>query len=159
QRLGIAGVRILPMTDAAVETWVQLAQDGEWVHFQEYFVHRRTEVAIRAVSGHGIVEAAPPPGLLQASEPADLGVVRASNPFVSIGPILQVAGVREAIIAGRQRRGLIVAGISPLIGGTTVKGPAARMLVELGYDPTAAGAASVYGDLLGVWLIDPVDAA
>jgi LPPG:FO 2-phospho-L-lactate transferase len=159
RRLGIHGTRVLPMTDAAVETWVQLADDGQWVHFQEYFVHRRADVAIRAVTVRGIDEAVPAPGVIEAIEQADAVVLCPSNPFVSIGPILQVSGVGAAIAAARERRRTVVAGVSPLIGGTTVKGPAARMLQELGFDATAAGAASVYGDLLDVWLIDPVDAA
>jgi LPPG:FO 2-phospho-L-lactate transferase len=157
RRLGIDGVQILPMTDAPVETWVRLADDGQWVHFQEYFVHRRTEVAIRAVEVRGIAGATPAPGLLEALDSADLVVICPSNPFVSIGPILQVPRVRAAIEAA-QRRGARVAGVSPLIGGATVKGPAARMLAELDYAPTAAGAARVYGGLLDAWLIDPVDA-
>lgn len=155
-RLGIRGVVVLPMTDAAVETWVQLAESGEWVHFQEYFVHRRTDVAIRGVEVRGIRRARPAPGLLEALENAQLIVFCPSNPFVSIGPILQVRGVRETIVRARQR-GTIVAGVSPIIGGATVKGPAARMLVELGHPPTAAGVAAIYRDLLELFLIDSQD--
>jgi LPPG:FO 2-phospho-L-lactate transferase len=158
QRLGIADVTILPMTDAPVETWVQLAEDGRWVHFQEYFVHRRTDVPIRAVEVRGIAEAAPAPGVLDALAAADLVVVCPSNPFVSVNPILQVPGVRDAVSAAR-RRGVLVAAVSPLIGGATIKGPAARMLTELGYTPSAAGVVSVYGGLLDVFVIDSVDAA
>jgi LPPG:FO 2-phospho-L-lactate transferase len=157
QRLGIAGARILPMTDAPVETWVQIAETGEWVHFQEYFVHRRTDVAIKAVHVRGIDDAVPAPGVLEAIHNADLIVVCPSNPFVSIGPILQVPGIRNAIAAAKGR-GASVAGVSPLIGGATVKGPAARMLVELGYSPSAAGVVAVYDRLLDIFLIDPVDA-
>jgi LPPG:FO 2-phospho-L-lactate transferase len=157
QRLGITGVRVLPMTDNPVETWVQLRDDAAWVHFQEYFVHRRTDVAIRAVQVRGIDNAMPAPGVRQAIESADLIVFCPSNPFVSVGPILQVPGVREAIGAARTR-GTLVAGISPLIGGATVKGPAARMLVELGHEPSAAGVASIYRGILDVWLIDRIDA-
>jgi LPPG:FO 2-phospho-L-lactate transferase len=156
RRLGIADVRILPMTDAPVETWVQLAESGEWVHFQEYFVHRRTAVAIRAVQVRGIETAQPAPGVLEALRAADLIVVCPSNPFVSIGPILAVPGLRDAIAAAKER-GAIVAGVSPLIGGATVKGPAARMLVELGFAPSAVGVLAVYAGLLDLFLIDPVD--
>jgi LPPG:FO 2-phospho-L-lactate transferase len=155
-RLGIGDVEILPMTDAPVETWVELARERQWVHFQEYFVHRRTEVAIRAVEVRGLAESRPAPGVLQAIEAADLIVVCPSNPFVSIGPILGVPGVRQAIEAA-SARGVCVAAVSPLIGGATVKGPAARMLMELGYAPTAAGALAVYDGLVDVYLIDPVD--
>jgi LPPG:FO 2-phospho-L-lactate transferase len=154
RRLGIdPSVRILPMTDAPVETWVQLAQTREWVHFQEYFVHRRTDVAISGVEVRGIDQARPAPGLLEAIDGADLIVFCPSNPFVSIGPILQVDGVRERVAARR------AAAVSPLIGGATIKGPAARMLSEFGFEPSAAGVADVYRGLLDVFLIDPVDRA
>jgi LPPG:FO 2-phospho-L-lactate transferase len=155
--LGLTGVAVLPMTDHPVETWVQLAESGTWVHFQEYFVKERASVPIRAVRVRGIEEARPAPGLLEAIRGAELIVFCPSNPFVSLGPILQVAGVREAI-ADARRRGTPVAGVSPLIGGATVKGPAARMLTELGHEPTATGVAALFADLLDVFLIDPVDA-
>lgn len=155
-RMGIAGVHIRPMTDAPVETWVELRDERRWVHFQEYFVHRRTDVAIRAVDVRGLAEARPAPGVLASLETADVIMLCPSNPFVSIGPILSVPGVRAAIEAAR-RRGVCVAAVSPLIGGATVKGPAARMLSELGYVPSAAGALEVYGGLVDVYLIDPVD--
>jgi LPPG:FO 2-phospho-L-lactate transferase len=155
--LGIEHVTILPMTDDAVETWVQLQENQEWVHFQEYFVHRRTDVAIRAVRFKGIDTASPAPGLLPALQQADLICICPSNPFVSIAPILAVPGVREAVIAAKNR-GAVVAGVSPLIGGATVKGPAARMLVELGFEASAAAVAQQYAGLLDLFLIDPVDA-
>jgi LPPG:FO 2-phospho-L-lactate transferase len=155
--LGIAGVRILPMTDEPVETWVQLRDGGEWVHFQEYFVHRRTDVAISGIDVRGLRLAKPSPGVLEALESADLIVLCPSNPFVSLGPILDTPGIREAIEAARGR-GVAVAGVSPLIGGATIKGPAARMLAELGYAPTAAGVLAVYAGLVDLYLIDRVDA-
>ena len=155
--LGIDGVRILPMTDQPVETWVQLRDSREWVHFQEYFVHRRTDVAICAVDVRGLGSAKPAPGVLEAIAAADLIVLCPSNPFVSIMPILLVPGVRDGLEAAR-KRGTRVAGVSPLIGGATIKGPAARMLVELGYPPTAAGVLAVYQGLVDVYVVDPVDA-
>jgi LPPG:FO 2-phospho-L-lactate transferase len=154
--LGIRGVRILPMTDASVETWVELRDERRWVHFQEYFVHRRTDVAIRGVEVRGLAEADAAPGVLAAIEAAEAVFICPSNPFVSVGPILEVRGVRAAIEAARQR-GVRVAAVSPLIGGATVKGPAARMLEELGYAPTAAGVLEVYDGLVDVYLVDPVD--
>jgi len=155
-RLGIEDVHIRPMTDAPVETWVELRDEQRWVHFQEYFVHRRTDVAIRAVDVRGLSDATAAPGVLEALEAADAIIVCPSNPFVSIGPILSTPGVREAVERAR-RRGVCVAAVSPLIGGATIKGPAARMLSELGYPPTAAGVLEVYGGLVDVYLIDPVD--
>lgn len=158
QRLGVEGAHILPMTDAAVETWVELRDERRWVHFQEYFVRRHTDVAISAVDVRGIDTAEAAPGVLQAIDEADAIFVCPSNPFVSIGPILQVRGVREAIQRARQRD-ICVAAVSPLIGGATVKGPAARMLAEFGFAPTAAGVLDVYQGLVDVYLIDPVDRA
>jgi LPPG:FO 2-phospho-L-lactate transferase len=157
-RLGIDGVQIRPMTDASVETWVELRDERRWVHFQEYFVHRRTEVAIRAVDVRGLADAPAAPGVLETLEAADTIVLCPSNPFVSIGPILSTRGVRAAIQSARGR-GVAVAAVSPLIGGATIKGPAARMLSELGYAPTAAGVLEVYDGLVDVYLVDPVDAA
>ena len=156
-RLGIDGVQIRPMTDAPVETWVELRDERRWVHFQEYFVHRRTDVAIRAVDVRGLAESQAAPGVLETLEAADLIVLCPSNPFVSIGPILSTRGVRDVIQSAR-RRGVPVAAVSPLIGGATIKGPAARMLAELGYSPTAAGVLVVYRGLVDAYLIDPVDA-
>jgi LPPG:FO 2-phospho-L-lactate transferase len=158
ERMGISGVAIIPMTDDPVETWVQLAEDGRWVHFQEYFVRRRTDVAVKGFRFERIDRAVPAPGVVEALREADLIAICPSNPFVSLGPILALSGIREAIAEGRTR-GACVAGVSPLIGGATVKGPAARMLVELGQEPSAAGVAAVYGDLLDLYLIDPKDRA
>jgi LPPG:FO 2-phospho-L-lactate transferase len=155
-RLGIRGIEILPMTDAAVETWVELRDERRWVHFQEYFVHRRTDVAIRAIDVRGLKGAEPAPGVIAAIESADAIVICPSNPFVSIGPILQVPGVHQAIRAARQR-GTCVAAVSPLIGGATIKGPAARMLSEFGYVPTAAGVLQVYNGIVDVFLMDAID--
>jgi LPPG:FO 2-phospho-L-lactate transferase len=156
--LGIEGVRVVPMTDACVETWVELRDERRWVHFQEYFVRRRTDVVISAVEVRGIESAVAAPGVLEAIGAADVVVICPSNPFVSIGPILQLRGIRDALGAARQR-GARVAAVSPLIGGATIKGPAARMLAELGYAPTAAGVLEVYAGLVDLYVIDPVDRA
>ena len=156
--LGVGSVTVLPMTDEPVETWVQLAESKQWVHFQEYFVRRRTDVAIQAVRFDGIDQAEPTPAVLEAIREADVIAICPSNPFVSIAPILALHGLREAVQLAR-RRGASVAGVSPLIGGATIKGPAARMLVELGHEPSALGVARQYADLLDFFLIDPIDAA
>ncbi len=158
-RLGLdSAVRILPMTDAPVETWVQLRDSGEWVHFQEYFVHRRTDVAIAAVDVRGLASAAPAPGVLEAIASADLIALCPSNPFVSIGPILSLREVRAALLSARGR-GVRVTAVSPLIGGATIKGPAARMLTEFGLPATAAGVLQVYDGLVDLYLMDPMDAS
>jgi LPPG:FO 2-phospho-L-lactate transferase len=156
-QLGIQNVQILPMTDAPVETWVELRDEQRWVHFQEYFVHRRTDVVISAVEVRGLAESRAAPGVIEAIDSADAIFLCPSNPFVSIGPILQVPELRAAIEAARGK-GTCVAAVSPLIGGATIKGPAARMLEEFGFAPTAAGVLQVYDGLVDVYLIDPVDA-
>jgi LPPG:FO 2-phospho-L-lactate transferase len=121
-------------------------------------VHRRTDAAIRAVRFEGIEDARPAPGLLGALRQADLIVICPSNPFVSVAPILAVPGVREEIAAAR-KKGTPVAAVSPIIGGATVKGPAARMLIELGFEASALGVARQYECLVDIFLIDRVDAA
>jgi len=153
RRLGIQAT-VLPMSDQPVETCIQLAESGEWVHFQEYFVHRRTDVAIRDVRFEGIEQALPAPGVLDAIASAQLVAICPSNPFVSIAPILAVPGVREAIDASPAR----VVGVSPIIGGATVKGPAARMLAELGLEVSVLGVARQYAGLVDMFVIDAVDA-
>lgn len=155
--LGIDDVTVLPMTDGIVETSIQLAEDERWVHFQEYFVKLRAAVSIRAVRFEGIERSRPAPGVLEAIAEAHLVVFCPSNPLVSLGPILAVPGVREGV-RGARSRGAVVAAVSPLIGGATVKGPAARMLSDIGAEPTAAGVASLHADLLDVYVLDPVDA-
>lgn len=157
RRLGVSGVAVRPMSDEPVETWVRLAEDGRWIAFQEFFVQRRAEPTISGVRFEGVDRALPGPGVLASIEEADLVVICPSNPVVSIGPILAVAGVRAAIARARSR-GAVVASISPIIGGRTVKGPAAKMLADLGIEPTAAGVAGLYADLLDLHVIDRIDA-
>jgi LPPG:FO 2-phospho-L-lactate transferase len=148
--LGI-GSRILPATDERCRTIV-LTDDGP-LEFQEYFVRHRQEPDVRGVRLDGIEDARPTPAVLAAIGDADLLVIGPSNPIVSIGPILALEGVREAILAVPRRVGL-----SPIIGGRALKGPAARMLASLGHEPSAVGVARIYADLLTHWVIDATDA-
>jgi LPPG:FO 2-phospho-L-lactate transferase len=148
--LGI-GSRILPATDERCRTIV-LTDDGP-LEFQEYFVRHRQEPEVRGVRLDGIEDARPTPAVLAAIGDADLLVIGPSNPIVSIGPILALEGVREAILAVPRRVGL-----SPIIGGRALKGPAARMLASLGHEPSAVGVARIYADLLTHWVIDATDA-
>ena len=148
--LGI-GSRILPATDERCRTIV-LTDDGP-LEFQEYFVRHRQDPDVRGVRLDGIEDARPTPAVLAAIGDADLLVIGPSNPIVSIGPILALAGVREAILAVPRRVGL-----SPIIGGRALKGPAARMLASLGHEPSAVGVARIYADLLTHWVIDATDA-
>jgi LPPG:FO 2-phospho-L-lactate transferase len=142
---------LLPVSDDRIRTLVDT--DAGTLAFQEYFVKRRTEDEVRAVRFDGIEKARPAPGVIDAILDAELVAVAPSNPVVSIGPILAVAGVRDAL---RQTAAKVV-GVSPIVGGKTIKGPADRMMASLGMTPTAAGVAEAYGDFLDVLVIDEED--
>lgn len=147
------GLHILPVTDDPLETRVTIAGEGE-VGFQEYFVGRAHDVAVSSVRFAGAADAEPAPGVIDAIGRADLVVICPSNPIVSIGPVLAVPGVEEAV---GERRDRVVA-VSPIIGGQALKGPAARMLEELGHERSAAGVARLYAPLAATLVIDEVDA-
>jgi LPPG:FO 2-phospho-L-lactate transferase len=148
--------RILPMADEPVRTEV-LTADG-WLEFQEYFVHRHQEPAVYEVRFRGIEAARPTPEVLAAFEAADVVVIAPSNPIVSIGPILAVAGMRDALRATRDR-GVPVVAVSGIIGGKAIKGPADRMLASLGRESSAVGVAREYASLADAFVLDDVDAA
>jgi LPPG:FO 2-phospho-L-lactate transferase len=148
--LGV-GVRLLPATDDRLRTHLRTPV-GE-LDFQTWFVGRRHRDEVVAVRYEGAETARPAPGVIESIEAADLVVIAPSNPFVSIGPILAVAAIREAL-AGKR-----VAGISPLVGGAALRGPLAGMMASLGYEASARGVRAVYGDLVDVFVVDPADAA
>ncbi len=145
--------RILPMSDQPVPTMIETPSGR--LHFQEYLVQKRAEPEVRAITFDGIEEAQPAPGVLDAIEKARGIVLCPSNPLISIGPILAVHGVREAL---RRRRDAVVA-ICPIVGGKSLKGPSDRMLVQLGFDASCYGVARLYQDICGIFAIDSGDAA
>lgn len=146
-------LNILPMSDDPVGTIV-VTDDGE-LAFQEYFVRHQTQDIVRSVRFDGVERATPAPGVLDAIRSAGIVAIAPSNPIVSVGPILAVPGVRDAL---RQTAATVVA-VSPIIGGRTIKGPADRMMASLGIRPTAAGVAETYRDFLDVLVVDETDAA
>ncbi len=148
--LGV-GMRLLPMSDDPVATMVH-TRDAV-LDFQDYFVARRQEDEVLAVSFAGIDEALPTAEVLEAIAAASVIAFCPSNPIVSIGPILELPGVREAILASSGYR----IGISPIVGGKALKGPADRMLTSLGHEPTSLGVARIYQGLLDAFVIDEVD--
>ena len=148
------GVRLVPMSDDRVETRVTVEGEGE-LGFQEYFVGRRHSVPIIAVRFAGIETARPAPGVLEAVAAAERVVISPSNPVVSIGPVLAVPGIEQAVAA---RRDDVVA-VSPIVAGSALKGPADRMLRELGHEATVVGVARLYAPLAGTLVIDESDAA
>jgi LPPG:FO 2-phospho-L-lactate transferase len=147
------GVRLLPMSDDPVRTIVDVQGEGE-ISFQEYFVGRRHDVPVAAVRFAGAGEARPGPAVLDAIRSAERIVVCPSNPIVSIGPVLAVPGLREAI---ESRRSDVVA-VSPIIAGAALKGPADRMLTELGHEASVVGVARLYASLAATLVIDEADA-
>ena len=158
------GVRLLPMTDDRVETHVAVADPDSpsgrrVVHFQEYWVRLRAEVPAEAVLFVGLDEATPGPGVIDAITDADLVVVPPSNPVVSIGTILGVPRVREAL---RSTRAPVV-GLSPIVGGTHVRGMAEQLLTSIGVEVSAAAVGLHHGSrsddgILDGWLVDERDA-
>lgn len=144
---------VLPVTNDSLRTQVTTLIEGE-ITFQEYFVRLHHEVEVSAVRFEGAESCRPAPGVLEALLVAERIVVAPSNPVVSIDPVLAVPGVREIL---RERRADIVA-ISPIIGGKALKGPADRLLRELGRESSVVGVARWYQDLVGSLVIDTVDA-
>jgi LPPG:FO 2-phospho-L-lactate transferase len=149
--LGVAS-RIVPATDDRVRTWIQT--DAGEMDFQEYFVRRGQQDAVRAVRFDGIEAARPSPAAIAALEAAELVVIGPSNPIVSIGPILAVPGMREALLASPGRR----LGVSGIVGGKALRGPADQMLASLGHEVSAVGVARLYEGLVERFVIDEVDA-
>jgi LPPG:FO 2-phospho-L-lactate transferase len=157
------GVRLLPMTDDRVETHIAVADTDSpsgrrVVHFQEYWVKLRASVPAEAVVVVGLDDATPGPGVIDAITDADLVVLPPSNPVVSVGTILGVPRVREALVATPAP----VVGLSPIIGGTHVRGMAEQMLTSIGVEVSAAGVGLHYGarsdgGVLDGWLVDSID--
>lgn len=151
-RLGIRQ-RIIPMSDDPVRTRL-LTGDG-WLDFQEYFVHRRCEPVVSQLEFHGAATARPHPAFMAALADPRLQavVICPSNPFISVEPILAIPGVREAMA----NCAAPVIAVSPIIAGRAVKGPTAKMMTELGLDPSAGTVAQRYSDLLDGYVIDHAD--
>jgi LPPG:FO 2-phospho-L-lactate transferase len=150
-RLGVTA-RILPMSDQPVRTFVQTT--AARLAFQEYFVRDRAAGDVVTVEYTGAAEARPAPGVLTALAEADLVVVCPSNPVTSVGPILAVPGVVAALT--RTRR---VVGVSPIVGGAPVSGPAGRLMGARGLEVSPAGVAAAYAPWRGALLIDSRDTA
>ena len=150
--LGITA-RVLPMSDDPVRTRV-LTDEG-WLEFQDYFVRRQCHPVAREFMFAGAERARPQPDALAALERSDLRavIVCPSNPFVSVEPILAVPGIRSAL----QRSRAPVLAVTPIIGGKAIKGPAAKMMTELGLDVSAAAIAHRYADFIDAFVVDASD--
>lgn len=144
-------VKVIPMTNNRVQTKI-ITNIGE-MHFQEYLVKRKAQDPVLDVKFEGIEKAEPAPGVIESILNADGIIICPSNPIVSIGPILSIKGVKEAL---KKTRAKIVA-ISPIVGGTPIKGPADKLMRGLGIEVSAVGVARVYRDIIDVFIIDNVD--
>lgn len=144
--------RLLPVSDDTIRTRL-LSAAGEELSFQEYFVRHRHAVKVSEVGFAGAALATPAPGVLDAIRTADVVLIAPSNPIVSIDPVLAVPGLRDAV---RSRRDRCVA-VSPIIGGKALKGPADRLLGELGHDPSVVGVGRIYRELASALVIDTAD--
>jgi LPPG:FO 2-phospho-L-lactate transferase len=160
QRRNIA-VRLIPATDDQLRTRVVLAEAtdlgpaGTEVSFQDYFVRLHHNVPVRGVRFAGAEAARPAPGVMEALRNAAMIVVCPSNPVVSIGPVLAVPGLREALVAFRDR----VVAVSPIVAGAALKGPADRLMAELGTEPSVVGVARLYAPWVGTLVVDVADAS
>ncbi|MFK4808205.1 2-phospho-L-lactate transferase [Microbacterium sp. ZW CA_36] len=153
------GARLLPMTDTEVDTIVVL-QDGSRLHFQEWWTRHRATLAPARFENPGVDGAVPAPGVTEAIATADVVLLAPSNPVVSIGPILAVPGIRQAL----RETAAPVVGVSPIIGGKVVRGMADVCLTAIGVETSAAAVAGLYGaradgGLLDAWLIAEEDEA
>ncbi len=147
------GVRaaVVPMSDDPVRTRLRTPR-GE-LEFQDYFVRRRQRDRVLGVRFAGTARARPAPGVLEAIAKASAVVVCPSNPFISIGPILAVKGIREAL----RRTRAPVAAVSPIVGGRALKGPAASMMKSMGMRASAPGVAALYRDFVDIFVLDRAD--
>jgi len=143
--------RILPMSDQEVPTMIDTVE-GE-LHFQEYLVKRRAEPVVRGIRFAGAERARAAGGVLEAIRDADQILVCPSNPLISIGPILEMPGVRDGLLARKKK----VMAVCPIVGGKSLKGPSDKMLAQLGHEATALGVAKLYADFTGTFVVDPAD--
>ncbi|MFQ3630526.1 2-phospho-L-lactate transferase [Roseiflexus sp.] len=145
------GIRMLPMSDDPVAT--EIATPVGWLHFQNYLVQRRARDEVLGVRFVGIEQARPAPGVLEALSTAEVIVIAPSNPVVSIGTILAVPGVRDAMVASPAP----VVAVSPIIAGAPVKGPAAPLMRAAGLEVSARGVAACYRGVIDTLVIDQAD--
>lgn len=148
---GLENLNILPMSDESVETWIETTQGN--MHFQEYYIKHRMEPEVKGINLRGITEANPSPGVLESIKKSELIIICPSNPIISIGPILEVKGVRDELVNSRAK----VIAVSPLIGGKPLKGPADKLMRGLGLEASSSEIANLYKDFLEVMVLDNSD--
>lgn len=150
------GLQVLPMSNDRIETRIALRdQPGDSIGFQEWFVGLRHATAVSAATFEGAADSKPGPGVLDAIKSAEAVVICPSNPIVSIGPLLEVPGLADALVSRRNR----CVAISPIIAGKALKGPADTLMADLGHEPSVVGVARLYAKFASALLIDEADAA
>ena len=152
QALGLH-VLVLPMTDDRFET--RIVTEKGTVHFEEYMVKRGARDRVLGVEFHGVENAEPAPGVIESIENAEMVIVCPSNPIVSIGTILSVKGIKDAL----KRTDAKKVAVSPIVAGAPIKGPADKLLKGLGFEVSAYSVAKLYLDFLDEFIIDSLDAA
>ncbi len=148
--LGV-NVKLLPMTNDKFETRIKISEGS--IHFEEYFVKRGSKENVLGVEFVGAESAKPAPKVIETIMEADVVIICPSNPIVSIGTILSVDGIRDALRKTNAR----VVGVSPIVGGASIKGPADKMLRGLGFEVSSFGVAKLYADFLDAFVIDKMD--
>jgi len=149
--LGVTDVTVIPATDDPLATFVQTV-DGDWLDFQEYFVDRRHSDRVASLAYHGSTEAHPAPGVVEAIESADMVIIAPSNPPLSIWPILAIDDIRDAVARHRNS-----AAVSPLFGGTPLRGPADTVMRAVGLSAGSRGVLEAYDGLIDRLFIDNQD--
>lgn len=156
------GVRLLPMTEQEVETHIVVRENNvrKVIHFQEYWIRLRASLPVRGIELWGIEKATAGPGVVEAIGDADIVILPPSNPIVSVGTILAIKDIRDALVSGPAP----VVGVSPIIGGGAVRGMADQLLNGLGIEVSASGVAQHYGSrnragVLDGWLVDDADSS
>jgi LPPG:FO 2-phospho-L-lactate transferase len=152
QRLGLEDVTILPASNDALETFVEI-DEGRWLSFQEYFVERSHADTVHALAYHGAPQATAAPGVVEALRTADTVVIAPSNPPLSIWPILAIDEIKDAM-AARNRR----VAVSPLFSGVALKGPAAEVMAGVGLSPGTLGVLEAYSGVIDHLFVDESDA-
>lgn len=151
-KLGLQDIKILPMSDDPVETWIDT--DQGLIHFQEYYIRYSMSPQVRSIVFRGASDASPAPNVIESIIGSDIIIVCPSNPVISIGPILEIKGIRKALLDTRAK----TVAVSPLIGGRPLKGPADRLMKGLGMEVSSKQIAEIYSDFLDVMVIDETDA-
>ena len=147
-------ISILPASNDRIKTRITI-ETGDEITFQDYFVRLAHEVAVKGVRFEGVKDAKPCEGVIERISRSSLIIIAPSNPIVSIGPILAIPGIREALTSRRDH----VIAISGIVGGKAIKGPADRLLKELSHEPSVVGVARLYHEITGTLVIDEVDLA